>query len=129
LHKLESTLESLNWESSVTLDSLIGILNLKIVYSDVLETNSAFPFIFSVSTLEHVKPSPILWSFTFYIDCLSQSSPNGLNKYFYLSSSIPIPESIISVEIYFIFYTSYFTSSFSNWSNSSSSYILIAIII
>lgn len=122
-------LDSIIWDSSVTLYSLTGILNLNVVWSGVLYTNSTFPLIYSVSILEQASPSPILWSFTFVIDYLWYNSPNGLNKNCCLSNSIPIPESIISVVIYFNDFGSCYSSSLSNYYNSSFSYILMAILI
>ena len=128
MQKLELMLDSINWDSSVILDNFTGILNLNIVWSGVLWTNSTFPLIFSVSILEQASPSPILWSLTFVIDYVWYNSPNGLNKNCCLSCSMPIPESIISVVIYFDYFGSCYSSSLSNYNNSSFSYILIEII-
>ena len=49
-------------------------------------------------SLLEANPKPILSFYGFFIKpCMHFSSKNGINRYSYLSSLIPIPESIISV--------------------------------
>ena len=75
-----------------------GICILKTVMSFLLlSINFKDPPSFYAINELHERPRPILWFLHSSILCLIRSSRKGVNKYCCLSSSIPRPESIISI--------------------------------